>query len=669
MKFSVVWKSLLLLAVPTLLHAKPLEILYVTGGGYHDYDTQELILRNGISERANVKWTTWRGEKTEAGVPKLYLTKDWSKGFDVIIHNGCMENIVDEGAEKSVAQIVKEHKAAGLGVVMLHCAMHTYRSDKSGEWEKLSGIHSVRHGPHFPYVVRKLRDHPILAGVPNEWETPKGELYHTTPIDNTVPLCEGYKRDAPDVPSQVNIWVSQHGKTRTFATTIGHHNETMELSTYLDIVARGVLWSAGKLNEDGTPKDEFKPSKRSSPKPTATSTTSENWTRFRGPNGQGISSEVNLPTEWSDTKNVAWKTPIPGDAWLSPIVYDDHIFLTTATDESKSCRVLCLDRKSGQITWNVEVHRQVPGDKRRENSYATPTPVTDGKHVYAAFSDGTIVAVDFAGQQVWKNTDVKFHSLHGLGASPMLVGDLLIMPFDGNSPEDRTIGWKVPWEDAVVLAVDTATGKTQWKGSRGGSRVGHVTPILINNGSQIVSAAGDRVQSFDTRSGERIWSIYSQGEGVTPSPALGEGLICTSSGFEAPTIRAIRPGGKGDATESHIQWEQTRGVPALVSLIYVDSLLYTITRDNIMHCLEAKTGDIIWKQRLKGTFSASPVLADGKLYFTSREGDTIVLRPGKSYDEVALNTIDEQCYASMAVSHGHFYIRTADNLYSIGPKE
>lgn len=260
MNTFLLWQSILLLLVclSPFARAEPLEILYVTGGGYHDYTAQELILRTGISARANVHWTTWRGEKTKAGVPKLYLTQGWAKGFDVVIHNGCMEDIA-EGAEKTVEQIVREHREAGLGVVMIHCAMHTYRKDTSGEWEKLTGIHSVRHGPHFPYVVRKLRDHPILAGVPHEWETPKGELYHTTPIENTVPLCEGYKKDDPNVARQVNIWVSKYGSTRTFATTIGHHNETMQVPTYLDIVARGVLWTADKLKKDGTPKAGFEP--------------------------------------------------------------------------------------------------------------------------------------------------------------------------------------------------------------------------------------------------------------------------------------------------------------------------------------------------------------------------------------------------------------------------
>lgn len=391
----------------------------------------------------------------------------------------------------------------------------------------------------------------------------------------------------------------------------------------------------------------------------------ENWTRFRGPNGQGVSSEKDLPVTWSATDNVVWKTPVPGNGWSSPIVYNEHVFLTTAEDEGASCRVVCVHRDDGRIVWNTEVHRQAPGPKRRQNSYATPTPVTDGERVYAVFYDGTAVAVDFSGDLVWKSSEVKFFSLHGLGASPLLADGQLIMPFDGSSREEDRLGWKIPWEKAVVVSWDATRGKVLWKGTRGPSRVGHVTPILIDDGKQIVSAGGDRVQGFDARTGERVWSIYSQGEGVTPSPVVGAGLIFTSSGFEDPTIRAIRPGGLGDVTGTHIAWEQKKGVPVLASPLYVDPYLYTITRDNVLHCIEASTGKIVWLQRLEGVHSASPVLADGRIYVLSEDGVTLVLRPGPQYDEIARNELGETCLASMAVSQGRFYIRSAEHLYSI----
>ena len=331
-----------------------------------------------------------------------------------------------------------------------------------------------------------------------------------------------------------------------------------------------------------------------------------------------------------------------------------------------SCRVICVNRKDGSVAWNKEVHRQKPGPMRRQNSYATPTPVTDGKQVYAVFYDGTVVAVDFKGNIVWTNHEVKFFSLHGLGASPILAGDQLIMPFDGSSRDEKTVGWKQPWKKAVVLSLNTKDGSVSWKGLRGDSRVGHVTPILINDGEQVVSASGDRVQGHDIKSGKLVWSIYSQGEGVTPSPVVGDGMIFTSSGFEEPTLRAIRTGGKGDITKTHIAWEQTRGVAALPSLLYVKPHIYSISRDNILHCVNAETGDVVWRQRLTGTYWASPVYAGGRVYITSEEGVTSVFRPGDEYTDVATNDLGETVYASMAVSNGQFFIRTAKNLYCIG---
>jgi outer membrane protein assembly factor BamB len=392
----------------------------------------------------------------------------------------------------------------------------------------------------------------------------------------------------------------------------------------------------------------------------------ENWMRFRGPSGQGISSETELPVTWTTKNNIKWKTDLPGKGWSSPIVYKEHIFLTASTEEGVSCQVICINRKDGSTAWATEVHRQKPGPMRKQNSYATPTPVTDGKYIYSVFYDGTIIAVDFSGNIVWKNTEVKFFSLHGLGASPMMANGQVIMPFDGSSREETQVGWKIPWEKAVILSLDAADGSVRWKGERGKSRVGHVTPILVNNNSQLVSAGGDRVQGFDPITGKRVWSVYSQGEGVTPSPVVGDGLVYTSSGFEAPTLRAIRLDGKGDVTKTHIAWEQKNGVAALSSLLYVKPYLYSISRDNILHCLEATSGNIVWRQRLSGTYSASPVYADGRVYILSAEGVTLVLSPGAKYDEIARNDISETCYASMAVSQGNFYIRTARSLFCIG---
>jgi outer membrane protein assembly factor BamB len=399
----------------------------------------------------------------------------------------------------------------------------------------------------------------------------------------------------------------------------------------------------------------------------------ENWPQFRGPTGQGISTETNLPTRWSVTENVDWKTEVPGEGWSSPIVWEDRIFLTSATEAGISCRAICLDRKTGRILWNTEVVKQTPTRKENKNSFASPTPITDGERVYVVFADGTLAALAFDGSIAWTNHDVKFYSKHGLGASPRLDGERLLMPFDGSSPgDDKEIGWKKPWDKSFLLALDKQTGKALWKGERGLSRIAHVTPNVLraNGQTQIISGAGDVVQGFEPETGKRIWSVYSQGEGVTPSVVIGDGLIFTASGFEKPTIRAIRPGGSGDVTQTHIAWEQTKGVPSLSSLLYVKPHLYAVTDAGVATCYEAATGDLVWQERIGGNHSASPIFADGKIYFLSEQGETTVIETGPEFKIVARNPLEEKCQASIAASQRHFYIRTERHVFCIGaPQE
>ncbi len=395
----------------------------------------------------------------------------------------------------------------------------------------------------------------------------------------------------------------------------------------------------------------------------------EDWPRFRGPAGQGVSTETNLPLEWSASKNVAWKAAVPGEGWSSPIVWQNRVYVTTATDDGATCRLLALDRESGQIVWNRELFHQELKRKENKNSFATPTPCTDGQRIYACFADGGMAAVSLDGEILWTTQNYTFYSKHGLGESPIVYQDLLIMPRDGSSPgPDVKIGWKIPWDQAYVLALDTATGKERWQAKRGLSRVSHMTPLIlpVEGRDQLISPAGDRVQGFDPLTGERLWSAYSQGEGVTPSPVFGDGLLYTSSGFERPTIRALKlEGAKGDVTESHIVWEQLKGTPTQSSLIYVTPHLYAVTDNGVLTCYDGKNGEVVWQDRLGGKFSASPVYGDGRLYFLAEDGLTTVVQPGDSFKVLAQNPLDEVCQASMAVSHSTCFIRTATALYAI----
>ena len=400
----------------------------------------------------------------------------------------------------------------------------------------------------------------------------------------------------------------------------------------------------------------------------------ENWPRFRGPTGQGVSAERNVPVRWTDTKNVAWKTPIPGHGWSSPIVWEDRVFLTYASEDGSSCHVISLDAKSGKILWDKEVFRQKVSRKEGKNSYATPTPVTDGQRVYAFFNSGSAAAVTFDGQVAWVNQENEFYSRHGLGASPILHEDLVILPFDWSNPDlsDEKLGWQKPWDRSFVLALDRNTGKERWKAKRGLSRIAHVTPQVAEVGGkpQLISGAGDVVQGFDLATGERLWTVYSQGEGVVPSVVIGDGLAFTSSGFEAETIRAVRldPNAKGDVTKTHIAWELKRAVPVMPSFMYVKDmgLLFTLKENGIGLCIEAKTGKVVWQERLEGFYSASPVLAEGRIYYLAEDGTTRVIQAARELKILAENPIGETCQASPAVSNGRIFIRSDKHLFCIG---
>ena len=400
----------------------------------------------------------------------------------------------------------------------------------------------------------------------------------------------------------------------------------------------------------------------------------ENWPGFRGPTGQGISSETNLPAEWDKEKNIAWTVALSGEGHSSPIVWKKHVFLTAAFDDGTSCHVLAFDRDSGKKLWDVEVFKQDTPRKQERNSLATPTPVTGGQRVYAFFGGGGAAAVDFSGQIAWTNTDNHFYSQHGLGASPILYKDLLLMPWDHSIKDgpDLKIGWQTAWDKSYVWALDKNTGKERYKAMRGMSRIGHMTPkvVSVEGKPQLVSAGGDTVGGFDPDTGERIWWVRSGGEGVTPSPVFGDGVVYTSSGFPTnepyAAIRAFRLGGKGEVTKQNLLWEQKKGVPMIPSLLLADGLLYSVTERGVLQCMEPSTGEIVYSHRVEGTYSASPLFADGRIYLLNDNGDTTVIRPGREYKELNRNEIGEPTQASIAVSGGHLFIRTAGHLYCIG---
>jgi outer membrane protein assembly factor BamB len=402
----------------------------------------------------------------------------------------------------------------------------------------------------------------------------------------------------------------------------------------------------------------------------------DNWPQFRGRNTQGHSAETGLPLKWSASENIAWKTELPGEAWSSPIVWANHVFVTTATEAGTSCRVIALHRETGAMLWNQEVFKQTTRRKEARNSYATPTPATDGRHVYVCFGDGSFAALDFDGRLVWTNREYPFYGQHGLGTALLLHDGLLIMARDGSSDgEDKKIGWQTPWDKSYVVALDASTGKERWRAGRGLSRISHGTPAIWkapDGRTQVVSEAGDVLQGFDAKTGARLWSSEVIGEGKVPSVVLGDGLVFTSGGWGGKeSIKAFRLGRAGDAgdlKESNLVWEQRKGMPKVPSMIYVKPYLFAITDGGVATRMKAETGELLWQQRVGGNFSASPVAAEGRIYFVGDNGETTIIKAAPELTVLAKNPLGESVQASPAISQGQLFIRTERHLFAIGRK-
>jgi outer membrane protein assembly factor BamB len=383
----------------------------------------------------------------------------------------------------------------------------------------------------------------------------------------------------------------------------------------------------------------------------------EDWPAFRGPGGQGHSSERGLPLEWSESRNVAWKTPVPGRGWSSPVVANGRVWLTTAvSDRGASLRLLAFDVESGREVVNVEVfHIGNAQLLNVKNSHASPTPIVDGDRVYVHFGAEGTAALTAAGEIVWK-TRHRYESQHGGGGSPILHGDLLIISCDGS-------------DDAFVLALDVKTGKTRWRtGRRQPFDQAYTTPlaITVSGREQIVSVGAFRAGAYDPQTGREIWRVgYRDGFSNVPRPVFGHGLVFIATGFQQPTLIAVRPDGTGDVTGSHVAWTLARAAPLTPSPLLVGDELYIVNDVGIASCLDAKTGTVRWVQRLGGNYSASPVFADGRIYFLSEEGVATVIEPGTVFKRLATNRLDGDTLASMAVSTGSLFIRSATSLYRI----
>ncbi|MCA9248232.1 MAG: PQQ-binding-like beta-propeller repeat protein [Planctomycetales bacterium] len=386
----------------------------------------------------------------------------------------------------------------------------------------------------------------------------------------------------------------------------------------------------------------------------------DNLPQFRGPTGQGHYPVNRAPLQWSEAAdNVAWKVEIDGLGWSSPVVADGQIWLTTATDEGRSLRVLALDIDSGKERLNSEVfHREEAGTIHAKNSHASPTPIIAGDRVFVHFGTYGTACLATSGSVVWRR-EIEYKHVHGPGGSPELVDNVLVISCDGG---DRQF----------VVGLDANSGQTLWQTERPenphAKKFAFSTPLAIEEGgaNQVVSPGAGGVSSYDPHSGREIWRVdYPEGYSVIPRPVRGLGMVFVSSSFDKPRLLAIRTDGAGNVTESHVAWKLDRGAPHSASALLVDRELYIVSDRGVAACLDAATGEVHWQERLGGNFSASPLLAAGRIYFQNEQGETTIILPGKQYQELAKNELPGRTLATPTPIEGALLVRTETALYRI----
>ena len=382
------------------------------------------------------------------------------------------------------------------------------------------------------------------------------------------------------------------------------------------------------------------------------------WARWRGPSGQGIVEGTGYPDTWSDTTNVVWKTAVPGRGNSSPIVWSDRIFLTTGRPGGQRLSILSFRRSDGRLLWETDVPAGRSEYVHNKNGPASATASTDGELVYASFGSRGVIAVDFDGNLVWHRELGQMDNYHGTAGSPLLYKDRLILY------QDHSRG-------SFVTALDTGTGETIWRTPRSAS-VGWGSPIAIHAGDhdELIVSSQRTVNAYDPDTGQELWRCGGNRFEVIPTPVVGAGLVFCTSGRAGPTL-AIRPGGSGDVTETHVAWKTTRGSPFVPSPLVYGDYLYTVNdMASIVTCFEAATGQVMWQERLgrprREGFSASPIVVDGKIFFTNDEGQTFVLKAGPEFELLHTNDIGAPTLASPALVDGYWYIRTSRELIAIG---
>ena len=402
----------------------------------------------------------------------------------------------------------------------------------------------------------------------------------------------------------------------------------------------------------------------------ACSADTSTWSEFRGSTRDGKSAATGLPITWSETENIVWKTELPGEGHSSPVVADGRIWLTMSPDQGTNRHLLCIDFKSGSITKNIGLFRYDPTGERNHkmNSYATPTPIVEGKRVYVTFGNpGTACLNAETGEIIWQRRDITNRYFDvGAASSPALFGKKLILTCDGE-----------PIGTRFVIALDKETGQTIWKTDRTFPvplpKYTHSSciPIVasVNGREQLISPGACGIRSYDLETGKELWVTRHNSWSTVPRPVVGDGIVYLFSGVINPVMMAIRlDKAKGDITGTDvILWSTDKDVPDMASPLLADNRLYTIKTAKL-NCLEAKTGKVIWSENLKGQHLASIVSAENRMYLFNVNGVGSVVGLGDSFNLISTNKLDTGCYASPAIVDKSLIVRTRTHLYRIEKK-
>ncbi len=385
------------------------------------------------------------------------------------------------------------------------------------------------------------------------------------------------------------------------------------------------------------------------------------WPEFRGPTAQGRYHGKPLPTTWSPEQNLLWKATIPGLGWSSPALVDGRVYLTTAVPRGgdHSLRALCLDAATGQIVWDVEVFHQdgrTAPPIHSKNSHASPSPIVAGERIYVHFGHQGTACLDRTGHIIWTNRDIRYAPVHGNGGSPVLVDDMLIFSCDGAT-------------NPFVVGLDASSGRERWRTPRSWEatkRFAFCTPLVIevDGDKQVFLPGAGGAASYRPRDGREIWRVRYDGYSVVPRPVFGHGLVFFSTGYDLPSLLAVRVDGRGDVTESHVVWQLRRGAPLNPSPLLVGDELYLVSDQGLASCVDARTGKLHWQERVPGAYTSSPMEAGGLIYLLNETGQATILRARPTFEIVARSKVPERTLASFAAAEGLLLLRSQSSLYA-----